>query len=254
MAADTPADSCGVHSAPNVLPRNQWPARPHSVLDSNPKPSAGERGAASSYSHPAILQSPHVEFLPGVSTIAGREHVPIVPAGKATRLGRPLPEQDCHLLDQRTFARRTWRTSPADRHAPTRRVADRNPRCAPWRPPATCARDAGFASRRLVYPRPIGRRTPHRDLSGLFRRSLRVLDRVELAVQNRWHGTHPPFPHDHVCLFATVSLATLASDFNAIPFRCHAVLNVPSRSRPSHAYDNEGESRTSATQSSRRAA
>jgi len=33
-------------------------------------------------------------------------------AGIATRPGRPLPGQDSHLLDQRTFSRRTWTTSP----------------------------------------------------------------------------------------------------------------------------------------------
>ena len=31
--------------------------------------------------------------------------------GIATRLGRPLPGQDSHLLDQRTFARRAWRST-----------------------------------------------------------------------------------------------------------------------------------------------
>ncbi len=31
--------------------------------------------------------------------------------GLATRPGRPLPGQDSHLLEQRTFARRTWTTT-----------------------------------------------------------------------------------------------------------------------------------------------
>jgi len=37
-----------------------------------------------------------------------------------SRPGRPLPGQDFHLLEQRTFARRTWTSTPATRlHGPS---------------------------------------------------------------------------------------------------------------------------------------
>jgi hypothetical protein len=41
---------------------------------------------------------------------SGKRSPPV--AGIATRLGRPLPGQDSHLLDLRTFARHTWSATP----------------------------------------------------------------------------------------------------------------------------------------------
>src|SRR5262249_18503533 len=46
-------------------------------------------------------------FLPGFG-----HFVASAAAGIATRPGRPLPGQDSHLLEQRTFARRTWTRTP----------------------------------------------------------------------------------------------------------------------------------------------
>ena len=63
----------------------------------------GRLGVHTCYSLPTCRR-PYAAFcLPGFDYF-----VTSIAAGIATRLGRPLPGQDFHLLEQRAFARHTW--------------------------------------------------------------------------------------------------------------------------------------------------
>jgi len=67
----------------------------------------GRLGVHSRYGLPACRQPEAASFLPGFSRFVASTTARI-----ATRPGRPLPGQDFHLLEQRTFARRTWTPTP----------------------------------------------------------------------------------------------------------------------------------------------
>ncbi len=67
----------------------------------------GRLGVHSRYGLPACRQPEAASFLPGFDRF-----VASTAAGIATRSGRPLPGQDSHLLEQLTFARRTWTSTP----------------------------------------------------------------------------------------------------------------------------------------------
>jgi hypothetical protein len=64
-------------------------------------------GAVSVFTHVTACQLADGLTPPSVSQ-ASTALLPPQPLGIATRLGRPLPGQDFHLLEQRTFSRRTW--------------------------------------------------------------------------------------------------------------------------------------------------
>jgi len=75
--------------------------------------SRGRLGVHSPCGLPARRRPSVAFFLPGTDRF-----VTFATAGINTRLGRPLPGQDLHLLDQRAFPQRTWSTRAAPRRRP----------------------------------------------------------------------------------------------------------------------------------------